>query len=62
VASSKRDWVLRDDDYPVTEGKLADGTMIIAAKLNDLIEQAQRTNALLEELVRVASGATEEIA
>jgi hypothetical protein len=30
--------------------------MIIAAKLNDLIEQSKRTNALLEELVRVARG------
>jgi hypothetical protein len=29
--------------------------MIIAAKLNDLIEQAKRTNALLEDLIRRAT-------
>ena len=50
------DWVIRDDEQPVVEGKLAEGAMIIAAKLNDLIEQSKRTNALLEELVRVARG------
>jgi hypothetical protein len=47
---------MRDEESPAVEGKLADGTMIIAAKLNALIEQSTRTNALLEELVRVARG------